>query len=474
MVGRVVSCRSGGDNCTIPHPQVGIRVRGRAGLSTSTSRLALIALLSAGASSSSMLPAFAKTIDVSSESELDSAISSAAGGDTIVLTSNIALTSALPAVTKDVTIDSGNFALSGGALFKSGPNVLTLAGTNTFEGAFITGRILRFTTGEENLGAADSDIVVSGGFVGSSAQITPNTSIDRSLVLLGAGGINVAGNPIIWSGPISGPGQFIKDGGGGLVLTGSNSYTGGTKIIGGRLAVASDAELGKAGTGVDIVRSTLDATDTFESSRPITLTGAPSSIGVDTGKTLTLDGPISGDTLQKQGLGILVLNGSNSYANTLIREGQVRGDSRTIRGNVSLVNRGSSVLFDQAVTGTFGGNISGQGSLIKDGSGLLTLSGANSYTAGTFIFLGALQGTSNSLQGNIVNHGELIFNQSFDGTFGGNVSGIGALVKAGAGRLDMTGNAAASVTHIDGGTLAVNGTLQSPNVFVDSGGRSGR
>jgi outer membrane autotransporter protein len=166
----------------------------------------------------------------------------------------------------------------------------------------------------------------------------------------------------------------------------------------------------------------------------------------------------------------LVLNGSNSYANTLIREGQVRGDSRTIRGNISLVNRGSSVLFDQAVTGTFGGNISGQGSLIKDGSGLLTLSGANSYTAGTFIFLGALQGTSNSLQGNIVNHGELIFNQSFDGTFGGNVSGIGALVKAGAGRLDMTGNAAASVTHIDGGTLAVNGTLQSPNVFVDSGG----
>jgi outer membrane autotransporter protein len=441
-------------------------------LSASTSRYALIALLGAAASSSFTLSASAKTINVSNEAQLDSAIASAARGDTIALTSNIALTSALPAVTKDLTIDSGSFTLSGGQLVKSGPNVLALVGNNTFEGALITGSILRFTTGEANLGAADSDIVIKGGFVGSADNITRNTTIDRSLVLLGAGGIDVPGNPIIWSGPISGSGQFIKSGNGELTLTGVNNYRGGTNIIGGRLAVDSDAELGRSGTGVIIDRGTLRALDTFESSRPITLIGAPSSIFVDDGKLLTLDGPISGGELRKQGAGVLALNGSNSYSEVTIVGGQLRGDSHSISGNVFTFSS-TSVLFDQTTAGTFGGVIDGVGSLIKDGSGLLTLSGKNEYLGGTFVFLGTLQGTSNSLRRNIVNNSRLIFNQDFDGTFGGNISdaaATGTLIKTGVGNLTITGTNQTSITNINGGTLTVNGSLTSPNIFVNDSG----
>ncbi len=52
---------------------------------------------------------------------------------------------------------------------------------------------------------------------------------------------------------------------------------------------------------------------------------------------------------------------------------------------------------------TFAGSISGTGLLAKLGTGLLTLTGANTYNGGTKVSGGVLQGNSTSLQGNILN-----------------------------------------------------------------------
>ena len=43
---------------------------------------------------------------------------------------------------------------------------------------------------------------------------------------------------------------------------------------------------------------------------------------------------------------------------------------------------------------------------------------------------GVLQGTTSSLQGNILNNAAVMFNQSGSGTYAGNMSGSGALVHA--------------------------------------------
>ncbi|MEQ9728950.1 autotransporter-associated beta strand repeat-containing protein, partial [Pseudomonas sp. WHRI 8822A] len=77
------------------------------------------------------------------------------------------------------------------------------------------------------------------------------------------------------------------------------------------------------------------------------------------------------------------------------------------------------------------GAISGTGNVVKQGDGVLTLSGTNSYSGGTTIADGTLQGTTSSLQGNILDNAVLVFDQAGDGTFAGNITGSGTLIKNG-------------------------------------------
>ena len=82
-------------------------------LSGSGSRLALAALVAAGALFLA-LPAYAATINVGTAQQLADAISGAQNGDVIKLTGNITLDRTLPSVQRNVTFDGGNFTLSGG------------------------------------------------------------------------------------------------------------------------------------------------------------------------------------------------------------------------------------------------------------------------------------------------------------------------------------------------------------------------
>jgi autotransporter-associated beta strand protein len=92
-----------------------------------------------------------------------------------------------------------------------------------------------------------------------------------------------------------------------------------------------------------------------------------------------------------------------------------------------------SIDFSQGVDGTFAGNISGRGSLVKTGVAALILAGDNNYTNGTTVSAGTPQGTSRSLQGNILNNAAVVFDQSFDGTYAGSLTGSGTLAKNGVG-----------------------------------------
>ena len=393
MTDSVDSRRNALGDCAISLGSAAVGRRSR--LSTSTSRLALIALIGVGASP--LAPsAFAETIDVNTQAELASAIMSATGSETtIALTSDITLTSPLPSVPANVTIDAGEFRLSGVELTKSGPGDLTLSGVNTFKGASITGGTLRFTD-KASLGSAASDIIVNGGSVGSSIATPSPIAIDRSLLLTGkGGGIDVLANPIEWSGSIAGSGQLVKTGLGTLQLSGVNTYSGGTKITAGTLLVQSDAVLGKAGAPVLMSGGTLeivmddDAKDDIVSSRPLVLTGANSSVLVDAHIieprffTVTLNGPVTGGTLNKLGPATLILNGANAYSKTNIYAGELQGSANAINGDVTFF--GPSVLHfvDTKRAEEFAGSITGPGSVVKTGVAGLTLSGKNSYTGGT-------------------------------------------------------------------------------------------
>jgi fibronectin-binding autotransporter adhesin len=107
---------------------------------------------------------------------------------------------------------------------------------------------------------------------------------------------------------------------------------------------------------------------------------------------MTLSGSVySGGTLSKQGTGILYLTGVNSYSmGTNILAGILEGNADSIKGDITLA-ASSEVIFNQASTGTFAGNITGPGSLIKTGSAKLTLAGASNISNKVILSEGELE-----------------------------------------------------------------------------------
>ncbi len=81
---------------------------------------------------------------------------------------------------------------------------------------------------------------------------------------------------------------LLKSGAGTLVLSGTNSYSGGTQINDGTLSVSADPNLGKAGTGISLSGGTLQATASFTAGRTLTLNGTGGTVETDAGTTLTL------------------------------------------------------------------------------------------------------------------------------------------------------------------------------------------
>src|SRR5205085_1279846 len=102
----------------------------------------------------------------------------------------------------------------------------------------------------------------------------------------------------------------------------------------------------------------------------------------------------------------------------------LNGHTQTV-GDLSGAGRillGAGALTAATTSATvFSGIISGTGTFIKDGSGTLTLTGANTYSGGTTIIGGVLQlgngGTTGSILGNIVDNGTFAINRSDTITF---------------------------------------------------------
>ena len=122
-------------------------------------------------------------------------------------------------------------------------------------------------------------------------------------------------------GAISGSGIVRQDGLGTLVLTGTNSYTGGTIVNAGILSVSADANLGDPTGALTLNGGTLLTTADLASVRPVTLAAPLGTISTADGTTFELSGVVSGaGALVKTGAGTLVVSGANSYAGgTVVR-----------------------------------------------------------------------------------------------------------------------------------------------------------
>lgn len=259
-----------------------------------------------------------------------------------------------------------------------------------------------------------------------------------------------AGNTNTMSGPIGGAGDIVLDGGGTLVLSGANTYTGGTTICGTACGVAGGSSVLQI--GVDTVGTPGAITSSAIGTGTLTFDGGTLQAGgnytianatqinatgatIDSnGYTLTYSGNIadaagqSGSLLLKTTNGNVILSGTNTYSGgttivgvinfasgkVVVTNGSAFGTGTVTLQNVWIQTSGTSdVTFannfkiDQSTSGslldakgktlTISGNITdgtGAGKLIIADTSFnfsqVVFLGANTYTGGTTISLGNL------------------------------------------------------------------------------------
>lgn len=316
-------------------------------------------------------------------------------------------------------------------LVKTGSGTLSLQGNNCYTGqTMLTAGTL----------AAGSDAVLSDPqtplvFSGGTLQVTGASwhSTAHPITWQG-GGIDVAegSNTFTISQALAGQGMLTKLGAGTLVLTGQNTYIGGTTVNRGTLR-------GPAGSLPGNIIN--NATLTFDQATDEMFAGNISGTG----------------TLTKTGTSSLSLGGTNSYQGaTSLQTGTLKAvgqGSLPAASAVTIANGANLELSADGTDYTVASAISGAGTLTKTGSGKVQLTGTLTYTGPTQVAAGTLTVPLSSLATssaiNILQDGCL----ETHGSTATNLSTSVGTIKADGGL--TLGNAAAAGSYTFAGTLDV-------------------
>lgn len=220
-------------------------------------------------------------------------------------------------------------------------------------------------------------------------------------------------NDLTFAGTISGPGQLLQQGGGALILTANNSYSGGTTISSGIL------QLGNGGTSGSVSGNIVNN----------------SALAFNRSDAFTLSGVISGSGfVQQAGSGTTTLSAINTYGGGTF----VTGGTLTFSG-----------------VGTLG---AAAGATVVSTGGTLDLAGTTQTQAAV------------NLAGGLIKNGNLNAPIS---SVGGSLDGIGgsASLTTLGGITSLFGiNAYSGATNVNGGVLDVEGSITgTSSVTVNAG-----
>ena len=407
--------------------------------------------------------------------------------------------------------------------------------------------------GTTNIGTVGSNVALRVNGSTAVANLTANVwtqsvSLNNGGSITGSFSLNQTGGVTANSGfiasDLTGSGGVTMNGNGNtLTLAGNNTYTGNTTISAGALVFQNKATrtggssvtatatgtvgLGVGGGGVTDY-SDADVASLFNSTLNGFTLNAASGVAIDTtaGNFTQSTALTAARALTKLGSNTLTLSGNNTYTgSTTISAGTLQiGNGGTTGSIIGNVTNNSSLGFNRSDEMTYSGQISGSGTLIKNGSGTLVFTGDNTYTGGTsvndgtlylrtdlFAAEGALFSMGNltiasgatlmSERGNLagsltLNGGTWVENNGFGGSWSGsvslgatstfqsdwyqtvtaNITGTGGLIKTGSGVnaggvLTLTGNNTyTGNTTISAGTLKMNGSTSALSRFTVASG----
>ncbi|HEX8525289.1 MAG TPA: autotransporter-associated beta strand repeat-containing protein [Tepidisphaeraceae bacterium] len=300
----------------------------------------------------------------------------------------------------------GNSATHGLTLQNSSSVAGSLTLTGTPDGTYVYNSAPNTTLAIQGGPSAALELKLGGVSYSGVIGAASGATISISSAITGAHGIDVQGS-------------------GTLILSGDNTFSGGLKV--GNIANVN-----------------------------LTANGSLAGSGVDVNGTMTIAGALTNPNAVLQ-----ILGGQVTLTSAAQKVNYLGG----FAGSLSL--QGTALTVD---SGSIGALISGSGSLTKTSSGTLELISTSSYTGGTTVLDGYLQGNANSIRGDIVNHANVTFVQGLPGTYAGNMSGTGGLIKNGWETLVLSGN-----DTFTGQTKIIDGVLKTPthningNVLLSGG-----
>jgi autotransporter-associated beta strand protein len=252
-----------------------------------------------------------------------------------------------------IAVGAEALTISGMGRGGSGGALRTVTGTNTWQGGITL-------AADARIGAASGStltIDVASGNAISSANF--NLSVEG------------AGNIVVNDAISLGTGGLLKtNSSGSLTLAASNTYSGATVIQSGRLVLSGNGRLGSGAITISNAndgRLELAVTGTNVMANDISGNGGLVSSSGETRFT-----------------GAVTTTGGLTVSNSTVRIGN-GGTTGSYSGGTVLSDVAAQLAVDRSDAYTHGGAISGSGSLIKYGSGTLTLTSLNSYSGGTFL-----------------------------------------------------------------------------------------
>ncbi|WP_197433641.1 autotransporter domain-containing protein [Bradyrhizobium sp. CCH5-F6] len=399
-------------------------------------------------------------------------------------------------------INNGGLAFSGFAT--AGNATITNNGGLTFTYRSTAGNAAIINTAN-----ASADFSSSSGINGDN-KISAGSIAGAGFYQLGAIELTVGSNNLSTgvSGVIAGiGGSLVKTGTGTLILSGANTYTGGTTFASGAVSVSSDANLGDLAGILTFKGGTLQISGTVfnTTARAVILGADGGTLDIaDAANNFVVSQGISGSTLTKSGAGTLTLTGAASFSGATVSAGTLAFDGNATAGNAAITNNAELVFATSATAGnatitntnqlTFYGNttagnavISNSGNVLFDGNStpggaqlINTTSSAviNFFTPGPSsdgkLTAGSIAGNGRfDLNGAELTVGSNNLSTIVTGVLTGDGSITGtSLIKVGNGKLTLSGvNTYTGATTVDGGTLAVNGSIaSSTGLTVNAGG----
>ncbi len=404
------------------------------------------------------------------------------GTSSVSGTISVAAGSLLLSNTSGSAYSAGTFELANGTTLRVQANnqsfarpVVLTGGTATFGTTNIgANQTTRIAFNNVISGTGDLTIDSTIGFEAAAANTySGDTTITPTgWLLLRSLGAGSSGAPT--SGPF-GTGTVTLNGGG------MRQYNFSSATIYNVVNVAADTAIGAGGAAAD--------TTTFAG--PMTLVGGTRTFTV-TGSSMAYSGPGIGDGgngygLTKAGTGLLVLGGTNTYTGpTTLSSGTLRVNSELALANSTFTHSGSGTLdFSSTVVGnafsfgglasssaaasvslqnnagtpaaitltvgdndastSYAGTLTGAGSVVKVGTGILSLSGSNDY-AGTMTVNGGVLSVSSASSlpgwgtagrvavgaaGSLAVGNDMTLQQAFDAGYLAATSGVGFDTTAG-------------------------------------------